>query len=332
MHLGTPSPWVSYKDGVSKTVFGFLQGDGNLLGNGPHEADELPCDGHGHDIGVCALGYQASGALTQSDWRLPTDVLNHCGLVFEAQWQLAAHLRGRAIRPGAFDQDAAGMGMASLCHPSLVAPLASGIFGRDSPQALHQCAGVLKAGHVPHVRHHGDGHRALHPTQGLEGVHHGMQAPRGDLLAAFLVQTPEALGVLRDGPDLFLKNDLLRRGGADDCREPPEVSRTPVGPARRADSLAEHEGLETERGILKVADRLFARPGAIPDRFIGHCGDIHGGQVSRAGQSGQLHGVTAVRCDPIPSFLGISDGATTQQASSFCCRYRERQEPQGPAS
>jgi hypothetical protein len=31
--------------------------------------------------------------------------------------------------------------------------------------------------------------------------------------AAFLVQTPEALGVLRDGPDLFLQDDLLRRGG-----------------------------------------------------------------------------------------------------------------------
>ena len=76
MHIGTPSQWVSYKDGVSKTVLGSLQGDGNLLGNGPHEADELPCDGHGHDIGVFALGYQASVAFTQSDLRLPTAVLN----------------------------------------------------------------------------------------------------------------------------------------------------------------------------------------------------------------------------------------------------------------
>ena len=163
---------------------------------------------------------------------------------------------------------------------------------------------MLEAGQVPNFRHHGDGHRALHPTQGREGVDHGMQAPRGDLLAAFLVQTPEARGVLRDGPDLFLKDDLLRRGGADDFREPPEVGRTPVGPARIADILAEQEGLETERGILKVADRIFARPGEIPDRFIVHFGDRHGGQVSRAGQAGQLHGVTAVRFDPIPSLCG----------------------------
>jgi hypothetical protein len=304
MHIGTPSPWVSYKDGVSKTVFGSLQGDGNLLGNGPHEADELPGAGHGHDMGVFALGSQASVAFTQSDWRLPTDVLHTLGLVCEAQWPLAAHLRGRAIRPRAFDQYAAGMGMASFCQPSLWAPLARGICGRDSPQALHQCAGGLKAGHVPNVRHHGDGHRARHPTPGLEGVHHGMPAPRGDLRAAFLVQTPEARGVLRDGPDICLKDDLLRRGGADDFREPPEVGRPPVGPARLADILAEQEGLATALGLLKVADRLFARPGEITDRFIVPFGDIHGGQVSRAGQAGQVHGVTAVRFDPILSLCG----------------------------
>ena len=128
-----------------------------------------------------------------------------------------------------------------------------------------------------------------------------MPAPRGDLLAEFLFRRPRR-GVLRDGPDICLKDDLLRRGGADDVREPPEVGRTSVGPARRADVLAEHEGLETELGIFKVADRIFARPGEIPDRFIVHLGDIHGGQVSRAGQAGQLHGVTAVRVDPIPAF------------------------------
>src|SRR5712691_10324548 len=124
MHIGTPSQWVSYKDGVSKMVYGSLQGDGNLLGNGPHEADQLPCYGHGHDIGVFALGRQALVAFTQADLRLATDVLNNFGLVFEAQLQLAADFRGIAIRPGAFDQYAVGMSIASFRHPSLLAPLA----------------------------------------------------------------------------------------------------------------------------------------------------------------------------------------------------------------
>jgi hypothetical protein len=142
------------------------------------------------------------------------------------------------------------------------------------------------------------------PPQSLESIDHGMQAPRGDLLAAFLVQTSEALGVLRDGPDVCLKNDRLCWGGTDDFRQPPQVSRAPMGPARRADILAEHEGFETKRGVFEIADHLFARPCEIPDGFIVYCGDIDRGESARAGQAGQLEGITAVRCDPLPRLLG----------------------------
>ena len=138
---------------------------------------------------------------------------------------------------------------------------------------------MLETCQVPNFRDHRDGHGELHPTQGLESVHHRMQAPRFDLLAEFLVQTPEALRVFRDGPDLCLQDDLLRRGGTDDFREPPEVSRAPIGPARIADILAEQEGFESELGIFEIADRIFARPREIPDCFIVHFGDIHGGEV-----------------------------------------------------
>ena len=99
------------------------------------------------------------------------------------------------------------------------------------------------------------------------------------LLAEFLVQTPEALGVLRDGTDVFLQDDVLCRGGTDDFREPPEGGRAPIGPARLADILAEQEGFESARGIFEIADRIFARPREILDRFIVHFGDIHGGEV-----------------------------------------------------
>jgi len=163
---------------------------------------------------------------------------------------------------------------------------------------------VLETCQVPNVRDHRDGHGALHPTQGLESVHHRMQAPRFDLLAEFLVQTPEALRVFRDGPDLFLKDDLLRRGGTDDFREPPEVSRAPIGPARRADILSEQEGFEPECGVFEIADHIFARPCEIPDCFVVHFGDIHRREVPRAGQSGQLDRITAVRLDPLPRLLG----------------------------
>ena len=283
--------------------------------------------------GACfALGSQASVACTPSDVRLPPDVLHTLGLVCEAQWQLAAPLRGRARRPRACDQSAAGRGRARFGPPALVAPLARGRGGRDDPQALHQGAGGLKAGHVPHGRPHGDGPRALPPTPGLEGVHHGRHAPRGDLLAEGLVQTPEALGVLRDGPDIVLQDALVRRGGADACREPPEVGRPPVGPARLAASLAEQEGRETALGILKVAEGIFARPGESTERFLVHGGDLHGGQGSRAGQAGPLPGVTAVRFDPLPSLCGPQRWCHAPAVVGFWLQRRESQEPPGPAA
>ena len=117
-------------------------------------------------------------------------------------------------------------------------------------------------------------------------------------------QTSEALGVLRDGPDVFLKNDLLCWGGTDDFRQPPQVSRAPIGPARIADILAEHEGFETKRGVFEIADHIFARPCEIPDGFIVYFGDIDRGEIARAGQAGQLEGITAVRFDPLPRLRG----------------------------
>jgi len=41
--------------------------------------------------------------------------------------------------------------------------------------------------------------------------------------------------LFRDGLDVFLKDDLLRRGGTDHLAEPAQVSGTPVGPTGIAD-------------------------------------------------------------------------------------------------
>ena len=82
--LGTPSPWVSYTDGVSQTVSRTLQGQRDLLGNSPHKADQFPCDGPGHDMRVFALSHQALGAFAAPHLGLPTDVLDDLRLVFEA--------------------------------------------------------------------------------------------------------------------------------------------------------------------------------------------------------------------------------------------------------
>ena len=88
-----------------------LQGDGHLLGIGPHESRQLTRDGYGDHVGMFASCRELSVAFAQPDLGFPADVLNHLGLFFEAQLQMSADLRGIAVGPGAFDQDASGMGV-----------------------------------------------------------------------------------------------------------------------------------------------------------------------------------------------------------------------------
>jgi hypothetical protein len=61
-----------------------LRDDGHLLGNGPHESCQLTGHGHGDHIGVFASCHESSVTFTEPHLGLPTDVLDHFGLVFQA--------------------------------------------------------------------------------------------------------------------------------------------------------------------------------------------------------------------------------------------------------
>jgi hypothetical protein len=58
-------------------------------------------------------------------------------------------------------------------------------------------------------------------------------------LLEFLLETLEACGVLVDGSDICLKDDVLRWCGAAHFREPLEMDRAPIGPAGFADIVSE---------------------------------------------------------------------------------------------
>src|SRR5262245_43988080 len=105
-----------------------LRGYGDPSGNGPQESSPLTGNGHGHDIGVFASCDEASVAFTESDLGLPADVLDDFGLCFESQLQMSADFSGRAIGPGAFDEDASGRGVARFGHRPLSALLPRGVF------------------------------------------------------------------------------------------------------------------------------------------------------------------------------------------------------------
>ena len=140
------------------------------------------------------------------------------------------------------------------------------------------------------------------------------------MLVEFLFETLETFGVFGDRTDVFLKDDLLRRCGTDHLAEPPEVGWAPGGPARVTDILPQEKGFEPKLRGLEIADRLFPCPAQVANRFILHRGDIDGRQVTRAHQAGQFDGVSPVGFDPIPGFLGIKEGATTQQTWPFFVR------------
>jgi hypothetical protein len=100
------------------------------------------------------------------------------------------------------------------------------------------------------------------------------------------------------------------------------MGRIPCSPAGVADIVSPQEGFETELGILKIAEGIFARPSETANRFIYDREDIDGG---RAPERASLANGTASRRSVLtgsPAFWGISDGATTQQSSSLFVRER----------
>jgi hypothetical protein len=211
---------------------------------------------------------------------------------------VATALSRLARGPGAFDQGAPGMGMASCGESPLSASRPTRICGGDQAPEAHERSGGIDAGAVPQFSHRRDCHHTRHATQGLERVDHGVEAPRCALVVACLFTTLEACGVLVDRADICLTDELLGRGGADHLAAPSQVRRAPSGLARSAAIVAEPAGVETTLGGLEVTDGLLTRPGEITPSVVCHCGDIDGGAVARTHQPRPWHRVPAVGCAP----------------------------------
>jgi len=184
---------------------------GNLFGHGPHEPNQLPGNGHHDLIGVLPTCHEASIALTKPELGLPTDVLEGFGWGCQAQLSMATDLSRIAVRPGAFDQSPAGMGVTGCGDRTLAASLAGGILRGDPPQEFHQCSVIVEAGEVTDLSDCRDGHDKRHATQGLEGLDHWVKAPGLNLLLKFLFQTLQAVGVFGHRSDIFLKDDVCTR-------------------------------------------------------------------------------------------------------------------------
>ena len=162
-----------------------------------------------------------SVALAEPDLGLPADVLAHLGLFFESQLQRSADRGGRAVCPGTFDQSPSGMGVPGFGERALLASRTGGICCRMSPRQYLSARGVSKRLRSPIAAT-----ITLARVRGVPGrAAGGVRCVRS-----------------RHGPYAW-QDDVLRRGGTEDCREPPEVGRAPCGPAPVTESVSAHRRL-----------------------------------------------------------------------------------------
>ena len=163
---------------------------------------------------------------------------------------MSTALRGLAIGPGACDEAASGMGLACLGHGARPPLLTRGIGRGHQAQTLHQCAWAVQPCQIPHCRHQGHRDCQWHATQGLERLAPRRQTPGFDLLLACLGETLAAFGLLLHHPDVCLQDAVLRRGGPDDLREPPQGGPGPNAPGRWNEERVGATKLGDETGRL----------------------------------------------------------------------------------
>ena len=75
-----------------------------------------------------ACGHELAIPLAEPDWRCPTDRLERCGELCQAQLSVPTELRGIPIRPGAFDESPTRMAMARLGQAAVLTTRPTRIF------------------------------------------------------------------------------------------------------------------------------------------------------------------------------------------------------------
>ena len=74
--------------------------------------------------------------------------------------------------------------------------------------------------------------------------------------------------MLMDRADIFLEDNVLRRGRPDHVREPAPVGWPPGGSAGRAAIVPQQKRFETALGGLEIPDGIFTGPAQSPDGFV----------------------------------------------------------------
>src|SRR5712691_808318 len=288
-----PSPTLPWCEPI------WSRGDGDLLGDGPHEGGELAGDGGDADVGMLAACDETAEAFAETDLGLPGDVLDRLGQALETFADVRGDLGGVLVGPGTLDENATGVTMTGFGDGALAAGLAGRVLAGDETEEAGELAWVVEAGEVADFGEHGDGDGVLDAAQGLEGANDGGEPPGGNQIGELGLDALEALDLLADGTQRLLEDDLLRRCGADDLGEVAEMGVVPVGAAGVVEAETEEEGLQPELGGLEGDDGGLAGATEIAQRFVLDGGDVDGVEVTGAQQAGELDGIAAVGLDAV---------------------------------
>ena len=193
--------------------------------DGPHEGDEFTGDRRDRHVRVLAARHEPTSPLAQAHLGLPGDVLDVLRQSLEPLLHRLGDFGGMAVGPGAFDEHAAGVAVASLGDRALPAGGAAGVLGGDEADEGGELARRVEAREIAQLRDDGDGDGVLHTPQGLQRLDKRPEAPGGDVVAEFGFESVQAVGGLGAGAQGLLEDDLLGRGGAHHAGEGPAGAR-----------------------------------------------------------------------------------------------------------
>src|SRR5262249_29178367 len=125
---------------------GVLVGPLHLAGDRPDKGSRLTGDGDDDLVDLLTAGDQAPVALTESDLRFPTDVLDHLRHFFQPELQVATDLGRVAIGPRALHEDPPRMRVARFGASSLPPSFPTGVLTGDQPQIAHELTGGCQSG------------------------------------------------------------------------------------------------------------------------------------------------------------------------------------------
>src|SRR5207249_9207305 len=140
--------------------------------------------------------------------------------------------------------------------------------------------GCVEASEVANFGEHGDGDGVLDAAQGLKSHDRGVKAPARNLLGEHGGDATQALDVLGDGTERFLKDDLLGGSRADHLGQVAQVGLVPVSLASVANALAKEKGLEAQLRGLEVLEGVLPSASQVAHGLILDRGNMDGGEIA----------------------------------------------------